>query len=150
MAGLLEPPFVALESPVPRRASASIHRVTHRPSEPLYKGEPLDAARGPGLGCFWIQVAILAVLLVVTPLSVIAAMPDWVSATLLIATLVLLLFTGQTVIFLLRLVAADRREQGRRRPMASRTPTVGQIEDEAWRETGGRDGSGSPPSGVPE
>ena len=23
---------------------------------PLYKGEPLDAERGPGLGCFWIQV----------------------------------------------------------------------------------------------
>ena len=40
----------------------------------------------------------------------------------------LLLFAGQTVIFLLRLVAADRRD-GRRRPLASSTPTVGELED---------------------
>ena len=31
---------------------------------PQYKGEPLDAERGPGLGCFWIQVVTLGVLLV--------------------------------------------------------------------------------------
>jgi len=101
--------------------------VTHRPSEPIYKGEPLDAARGPGLGCFWIQVAVLVALLIVTPLSVIAVAPPWLSGALLIATLVLLLFTGQTVIFLLRLVAADRRT--RRRPMArSARRTVGDLE----------------------
>jgi hypothetical protein len=35
--------------------------------------------------------------------------------------------TGQTIIFLLRLVAADRR--GRRRPLASGTKTVGELED---------------------
>jgi hypothetical protein len=35
------------------------------------------------------------------------------------------------VIFLLRLVAADRRAAGRRRPLASDTPTVGELEDEA-------------------
>ena len=29
---------------------------------PMYKGEPLDAERGPGLGCFWIQVSLLAIL----------------------------------------------------------------------------------------
>ena len=35
------------------------------------------------------------------------------------------------MIFLLRLVAADRRSTGRRRPMRSGTKTVGEIEDEA-------------------
>ena len=50
---------------------------------------------------------------------------------LLAATLVLLLFVGQTVIFLLRLVAADRRATGRRRPTRSATRTVGEIEDES-------------------
>ncbi|HWH23934.1 MAG TPA: hypothetical protein VNW68_03460, partial [Candidatus Limnocylindria bacterium] len=101
---------------------------------PNYKGEPLEPARGPGLGCFWIQVVILAVLLVATPLSVAWAAPPWLSAGLLIVTLVLLLFAGQTTIFLLRLVAADRRS--RRRPMASSArPTVGQLEDEASAES---------------
>ena len=93
-----------------------------------YKGEPLEASRGPGLGCFWFQVALVAVLVVATPLSVYAAAPEWVSAGLLFLTIALLLVAGQTVIFLLRLVASDRRE-GRRRPLASRTPTVGELED---------------------
>jgi hypothetical protein len=95
-----------------------------------YKGAPLDAARGPGLGCFWIQIAALVVLVILTPLSVQWDWPQAVSAALLLGTLVLLLFAGQTVIFLLRLVAADRRAEQRRAPMASRTKTVGQIEDE--------------------
>ena len=43
--------------------------------------------------------------------------------------ILLLLVTGQTIIFLLRLVAADRR--GRRRPLASSSPTVGELEDAA-------------------
>jgi hypothetical protein len=50
---------------------------------------------------------------------------------------VLLLFVGQTIIFLLRLVAADRRAEGRRRPLsgtATRTKTVGEIEDEGTAE----------------
>ena len=47
---------------------------------------------------------------------------------LLFAVIVLLLFAGQTIIFLLRLVAADRR--GRRRPLASETKTVGELEDQ--------------------
>jgi len=121
-----------------------------------YKGAPLDAARGPGLGCFWIQLVALGVLIVLTPLSVGWGWPEAVSTVLLLATLVLLLFAGQTVIFLLRLVAADRRADIRRAPMASRTPTVGQIEDEAAvdREPGaGEDdgtGGGDGGSGVPE
>jgi len=97
--------------------------------EVLYKGAPLDSEKGPGLGCFWAQVVVLVILLVLTPLSVAWEWPTWLSAMLLIAVLVLLLFAGQTVIFLLRLVAADRRAAGRRRPLASSTPTVGEIEE---------------------
>jgi hypothetical protein len=95
-----------------------------------YRGEPLDAARGPGLGCFWVQLVALAVLLVLTPLSVSWRWPTELSVALLVVLLILLLFAGQTVIFLLRLVAADRRAAGRRRPLASRTKTVGELEDE--------------------
>ncbi|HKF84735.1 MAG TPA: hypothetical protein VKB30_03050 [Candidatus Limnocylindrales bacterium] len=97
-----------------------------RPVE--YKGEPLDSERGPGLGCFRFQLALLAVVIVLTPLSVVWQWPTAVSAALLFLTIFLLLFAGQTVIFLLRLVAADRRE-GRRRPLGSTTPTVGELED---------------------
>jgi hypothetical protein len=93
-----------------------------------YKGEPLDAERGPGLGCFRFQVGLLVVLIVLTPLSVAWEWPVGLSVAFLFVTLVLLLFAGQTVIFLLRLVAADRRD-GRRRPLGSATPTVGQLED---------------------
>jgi hypothetical protein len=99
-----------------------------RPTGPVqYRGEDLDAGRGPGLGCFRFQLAILAVFIVLAPLSVGWGWPSEVSAALLIAVIVLLLVTGQTIIFLLRLVAADRR--GRRRPLASDTRTVGELED---------------------
>ena len=95
---------------------------------PEYKGEPLDAERGPGLGCFWIQIGLLTFFLVFTPLTVTWGWPPIVSAGLLIFTLILLLFSGQTIIFLLRLVAADRRT--RRAPLnPSAKPTVGQMED---------------------
>jgi len=49
---------------------------------------------------------------------------------LLFLTLILLLFAGQTVIFLLRIVAADKRD-GRHVPLAAQTPTVGELEDAA-------------------
>jgi hypothetical protein len=107
---------------------------------PDYKGEELDAERGPGLGCFWIQVGLLAFFIVFTPVTVELGWPPIVSAILLFVTLGLLLFVGQTVIFLLRIVAAERR--GRRVPVASRTRTVGEIEDAA---TGGADASTSGP-----
>ncbi len=95
---------------------------------PLYKGEPLDSDRGPGLGCFWIQIALLTFFLILTPLTVTWAWDPRVSAILLIFTLILLLFSGQTIIFLLRLVAADRRT--RRTPLdPAARPTVGQMED---------------------
>ena len=95
-----------------------------------YKGEPLDGERGPGLGCFRFQVVLLVVLIILTPLTVAWGWPVEVSIILLFVTLILLLFAGQTIIFLLRLVAADRRE-GRRVPMAGATPTVGQLEDQS-------------------
>jgi hypothetical protein len=101
-----------------------------RPTGPIqYRGADLEPARGPGLGCFRFQLVILAIFIVLTPLSVAWRWPSLVSAGLLFAVIVLLLVTGQTIIFLLRLVAADRR--GRRRPLASDTPTVGELEDDA-------------------
>ena len=102
-----------------------------------YKGAPLDAERGPGLGCFWLQVIVLAIVVILTPLSAAWNWPVPVIIVLLATTLVLLLFVGQTIIFLLRLVAADRRADARRRPMRSQTRTVGEIEDEARAGTDG-------------
>ena len=96
-----------------------------------YKGEPLDAERGPGLGCFKFQMLVLVILLVLTPLTVNWNWPFWISATLLVLVLLLLLITGQNMIFLLRLIAADRREGDRHAPLASATRTVGELEDEA-------------------
>ncbi|HUR16283.1 MAG TPA: hypothetical protein VMZ33_03265 [Candidatus Limnocylindrales bacterium] len=117
------------------------------PQAPSYKGEPLDAERGPGLGCFWIQVGLFVVLLVLTPLSVWLSWDSRVSAVLLIVTLGLLFFVGQTTIFLLRLVAADRRSQ--RRPLGPNArPTVGQLEEEASAQDASDEdeaGSGKPP-----
>ncbi len=113
-----------------------------RPVE--YKGEPLDGERGPGLGCFRIQAVVLVVLIILTPFTVAWGWPVEVSIALLFITLLLLLFTGQTIIFLLRLVAADRRE-GRRVPVAGGTPTVGQLEDESAT----REDAGGPPADEP-
>jgi hypothetical protein len=123
-----------------RRRSAELG--THPPPadlgarRPTYKGEELDAARGPGLGCFWFQAAVLAVFLVLIPVGLTLNWPYEVLAALLFIALGLLLFVGQTLIFLLRLVAADRRDAGRRRPLASPTPTVGQLEDAASAPSG--------------
>jgi hypothetical protein len=94
-----------------------------------YKGEPLEAERGPGLGCFRFQLIVLAFAIILTPLSVAWGWPDWLSAGLLLVVILLLLVAGQTIIFLLRLVAADRRS--RRRPLRSGTKTVGELEDAA-------------------
>jgi hypothetical protein len=110
-------------SPGPHRPSGAINL---GPVE--YRGQPLDAERGPGLGCFRFQLAILVVLIVATPLSV-GRLPEAVTVVLLFAVIGLLLVSGQTIIFLLRLISADRR--GRRQPMAGRSQTVGQLEDAA-------------------
>ena len=118
------------------------------PGPVQYKGDALDAERGPGLGCFRFQLIVLAVVVVLTPLSVVWNWPFWVSAALLFLVIVLLLVAGQTIIFLLRLVAADRR--GRRRPLGSPTKTVGELEDEAGASGSARaaeaDPAGDPPS----
>jgi hypothetical protein len=116
--------------------------VSITPPRPEYKGAPLEPARGPGLGCFWVQVAVLAVLVVLTPIGVASGWPVNVTIGMLIATLVLLFFVGQTAIFLLRLVAADRR--ARRRPLASRSKTVGELEDEASRPATALDDENGP------
>lgn len=124
------------DQPVDPRADPTPPR-RPRPTGPVqYKGEELEPARGPGLGCFRIQLVVLVVFIVLTPLSVVWQWPSAVSTALLFAVILLLLFTGQTIIFLLRLVAADRR--GRRRPLSSETPTVGELEDaqEPGEETG--------------
>lgn len=120
-------------------------RPSVRPVE--YKGEPLDADRGPGLGCFRFQVAVLAILIILTPLSVAWQWPPAVSAVLLFAVILLLLFAGQTIIFLLRLVAADRRD-GRRRPLAGQTKTVGELEDEARAARAAATATGEPSPGT--
>lgn len=99
------------------------------PGPVQYKGAELDPERGPGLGCFRFQLVVLAVAIVLTPLSVAWRWPEWLSAALLFLVIGLLLVAGQTIIFLLRLVAADRRS--RRRPLRSGSPTVGELEDEA-------------------
>ena len=100
-----------------------------RPTGPVqYRGDDLTPERGPGLGCFRIQLVVLVFLIILTPLSVVWNWPFAISAGLLFAVIGLLLVTGQTIIFLLRLVAADRR--GRRRPLASDSKTVGELEDE--------------------
>ena len=117
------------DQPVDPPADPTPPRHPRPPTGPIqYKGEDLQAERGPGLGCFRIQLVVLVVFLVLTPLSVAWNWPSAVSAGLLFAVIILLLFTGQTIIFLLRLVSADRRS--RRRPLGSETKTVGELEDE--------------------
>jgi len=101
-----------------------------RPRRPEYRGEELDPERGPGLGCFWFQVIVLGFFIVLIPIGLKLNWPFELLAFLLFVVIGLLLLTGQSVIFLLRLVAADRRSQGRRRPLASPTKTVGELEDE--------------------
>jgi len=106
---------------------------------PLYKGEPLAAERGPGLGCFWSQTVVLVGLLLFIPYGVDNHWPIWATGALLVAALILVLFVSLTVIFLLRLVSADRR--ARRRPLRSGARlTVGQIEDAAEAAAHDRDG----------
>jgi hypothetical protein len=110
-----------------------------------YKGEDLDPERGPGLGCFRFQLIVLAIFIILTPLSVVWQWPDAISTILLFSVIVLLLITGQTIIFLLRLVAADRRS--RRRPLGSATKTVGELEDAA---EGSPDVAGGSPDDAAE
>ena len=104
--------------------------------------------RGPGLGCFWTQAVLLLTLFVLTPFGVVNAWPAWLTTAMLAATLILTLFTGQTVIFLLRLVAADRRS--RRRPLRSgTTKTVGEIVNAATGADATPEAAEPPPADAP-
>jgi hypothetical protein len=121
--------------------------ITSKPVQ--YKGDDLDPERGPGLGCFRFQLIVLGIFIVLTPLTVAWQWPDWISTVLLFSVVILLLVTGQTIIFLLRLVAADRRS--RRRPLGSATKTVGELED-AGPDTPGTTADATPappPPGDP-
>ena len=108
--------------------------INETPEMPEYKGAPLSPDRGPGLGCFWIQVVALVVFIILAPLSAVLNWGEVIATALLIGVVILLLLVGQTAIFLLRLVAADRK--GRRAPMRSATKTVGQLEDESKGDKG--------------
>ncbi|MFL5644944.1 MAG: hypothetical protein ACJ78L_06300 [Chloroflexota bacterium] len=125
-----EPPFDPNADPTPPR------RPRPNTGPVQYKGDDLEPERGPGLGCFRFQVVILVFFIFLTPLSVVWNWPPIVSTILLFSVILLLLVTGQTIIFLLRLVSADRR--GRRRPLASGTKTVGELED-SGADTGDQD-----------
>ncbi len=76
----------------------------------------------------------LVFFIILTPLASSGTGRPRSAPALLFAVIGLLLVTGQTIIFLLRLVAADRR--GRRRPLASGTKTVGELEDAGAAESG--------------
>jgi hypothetical protein len=121
-----EPSHPAAAAPTPGARPRSADVAARRPA---YRGEESDAARGPGVGCFWFQAVVLAFFLVLILIGITLNWSFEVLAGLLSVVLGLLLIVGQTLIFLLRLVAADRREAGRRRPPAGATPTVGELED---------------------
>ncbi len=135
------PTFDLRADPTPPRRP----RVTTGPVQ--YKGDDLEPERGPGLGCFRIQVVVLVVFIILTPLTVAWRWPIAISTALLFAVILLLLFTGQTIIFLLRLVAADRR--GRRRPLGSETRTVGELEDVALEQPPAADDAPPPAGDAP-
>ena len=128
-----------IPAPVPRPRANRDRRYSVRVTSPEppssvrpvdYKGEPLEAERGPGLGGLRFQGGRLVGRRVGTPRPVAWNWSPIVSIVLLFLTLILLLFAGQTVIFLLRIVAADKRD-GRHVPLAAQTPTVGELEDAA-------------------
>ena len=139
------PGHAPLPPPARRPSSADTS-----PRRPEYRGEELDPERGPGLGCFWFQVIVLGFFIVIIPIGLNLNWPFELLAILLFVVIGLLLLTGQTVIFLLRLVAADRRAQGRRRPLASATKTVGELEDEVGAEAATEPGAGAKAADAPE
>ena len=141
-------PTTAVPKPIPQappidpRADPTPPRPPRQTGPVQYRGADLEPERGPGLGCFRIQVVVLVIFIVLTPLTVAWNWPIVVSTVLLFAVIGLLLVTGQTIIFLLRLVAADRR--GRRRPLASGSKTVGELEDASAGP--GEEQPGDPPA----
>jgi len=137
-------PTPTQDTPRDPRADPTPPRPPRQTGPIQYKGADLEPARGPGLGCFRIQVVVLIVFIILTPLTVVWNWPPAISTALLFAVILLLLLTGQTIIFLLRLVAADRR--GRRRPLASGSRTVGEIEDASTPSATDATDAASPPA----
>jgi hypothetical protein len=83
-------------------------------------------------------VVVLVLFIILAPLSAVLNWGPAIATLLLIGVVVLLLLVGQTAIFLLRLVAADRKT--RRAPLGSATKTVGQLEEEARKRAAGDTG----------
>src|SRR4051794_19978658 len=137
--------LAASAAPPAASVAAGTLPVVINPEPVKYKGEELDPERGPGLGCFRFQLAVLVFFVVLTPLTVVWQWPTWISTALLFAIIVLLLVAGQTIIFLLRLVAADRRS--RRRPLGSASKAVGERDDE--RATAADDERAADPEAAP-
>ena len=139
------------DQPTDPRADPTPPRRPRQTGPVQYKGDDLEAERGPGLGCFRFQVVVLVVFIVLTPLSVAWNWPH----------------RGQhdPAVRGHRAAAghrpddhlpapprsADRR--GRRRPLASGTKTVGELEDEVSpgdpRDPHGPDGPDGPPDDGP-
>jgi hypothetical protein len=142
-------PNPAAPDPATSRPGRAVSSAETRPRRPDYRGEELDPERGPGLGCFWFQMAVLGFFIVLIPIGLELNWPFELLALLLFVVIGLLLLTGQSMIFLLRLVAADRRSQGRRRPLASSTKTVGELEDEQERTPGADAGAPEAPAPAP-
>ena len=90
------PEVDAPEGPAPSEGEAAAPG-TPSGERPDYKGEPLDAERGPGLGCFWIQIGLLTFFLVLTPLTVTWGWDPTISAILLILTLIPVSYTHLTL-----------------------------------------------------
>ena len=141
-----QPTQTPVQQPVDPNADPTPPRRPRPTTGPVqYKGDDLEAERGPGLGCFRFQVIILVFFIFLTPLSVAWNWPPIISTILLFSVILLLLVTGQTIIFLLRLVSADRR--GRRRPLASGTKTVGELEDSGAAATDAADAADATDTG---
>ncbi len=112
--------------PVPDRPPAA---ADVRARGPEHRGAGLDPERGPGLGCFWFQAIVLGFFMVLVPIGLSLDWPVELVAILVTFDIGLLLLTGQSVVFLLRLAVADRRARGRLRPPTRATKTAGDLED---------------------
>ncbi len=121
-----------------------------RPRRADHRGDELDPERGPGTGCFWVQVIVLAFFITLIPIGSTLDWPLELLAILLFLVMGLLLLTGQTLIFLLRLFASDRRAERRRRLLAGATKAAAEIESAPVPSVSGppTEAEPSPASGV--
>ena len=78
---------------------------------PEYKGGPLDADRGPGLGCFWIQAVALVIAMILAPLSAVLNWPAPIAIGLLFLVVILLLLPVRDDACLPRARASENEER---------------------------------------